>query len=231
MEASKELHPPGDRDEESFDLTALHLIPHQGQLGTEPYTCWPLDIPPYTQQNQEAAKAAELKTREWRHICFPWVLHCLEQKSWEASFLSLSYSYHCTAPHCPSRGTWHKGWELLHFSSLSTLAPKAPPLFSQSLHSISFHSEQLLSPILNESCCSPVNTGLISSTTMHLFLFITFPYQYMKAHCPTQDSFSVSLSLLAAFPVTFFSSHFAHSLPLHTNNINLKCYVPFVDLD
>lgn len=36
MEAYKELGPPGDGDEESFDLIALHFTPHQGQLGTEP---------------------------------------------------------------------------------------------------------------------------------------------------------------------------------------------------
>lgn len=36
MKAYKELGPPGDGDEESFDLIALHFTPHQGQLGTEP---------------------------------------------------------------------------------------------------------------------------------------------------------------------------------------------------
>lgn len=35
MEASKELGSPADRDEESSDLTALHLTPHHGQVRTE----------------------------------------------------------------------------------------------------------------------------------------------------------------------------------------------------
>lgn len=239
MDTSKELCPPEDGGEEGSDLAALTPNPHtcraELHLGTsaahrEP-GCLPaeLDFALSVKWKQGTGKATELKMRKELHLVCS-VFTVLGTREGRASY---PLSELLLPPPQPAAlwasarqgGTLHTtGLGAAELLFLSSLAPKVLPLVCQFLHkAVPLFSEQLFVPIPNESYCSLVNKNLISSTSMRLFLFIPFPYQYLKAHCPMLNSFPFSLP--AAFSVFFFLPFLSIVCPLPGLSMPIKSTV------